>query len=108
MADLGVKGPGSRQGGIRPLVIVSNDMANKYSPVVTAVPLTTRIAKKRHLPTHVFVSAYKNDALTRHSIALCEQITPLEVDKIIEVLGMMDAGTLAEVTKGIQVQVGVV
>ena len=51
---------GSIQGCMRPVVVVSNNMANKHSTIITVVPLSTKnLLKKRNLPTHVFVSAYK-------------------------------------------------
>ena len=61
--DLGVQYQGSIQGSMRPVVVVSNNMANKHSTVITVVPLSTKINKKRNLPTHVFVSAYKSEGL---------------------------------------------
>ena len=53
--DLGVQYQGSIQGSMRPVVVVSNNMANKHSTVITVVPLSTKINKKRNLLTHVFV-----------------------------------------------------
>lgn len=47
-ADLGVQYQGSMQGGMRPVVVVSNNMANRHSTVITVVPLSTKIYKKRH------------------------------------------------------------
>ena len=68
--------PGSSvQQGTRPVVIVSNDLANAHSPVITVVPLTSKLGKTA-LPTHVFLN---NRMLDRPSLALCEQI--LTVDK---------------------------
>lgn len=68
--------PGSSvQQGTRPVVIVSNDLANAHSPVITVVPLTSKLGKTA-LPTHVFLN---NRMLDRPSLALCEQI--LSVDK---------------------------
>lgn len=69
------------QDGMCPVVIVSNNKANKNSPVITVVPLTTKIYKKRNLPTHVFISAYKAKELDQHSIVLCEQVTALNFDQ---------------------------
>ena len=63
------------QNGRRPVVVVSNDMANAHSPVVTVVPLTSNTGKNR-LPTHVLLVA---SGLPVISLALCEQI--LTVDK---------------------------
>lgn len=68
--------PGSSvQQGVRPVVIVSNDQANEHSPVITVIPLTSKLGKNA-LPTHVFLN---NHMLDHPSIALCEQI--LSVDK---------------------------
>ena len=57
-ADLGMFPTTSVQGGVRPVIVVSNNKANTYSSVITVVPLTSRIYKKRYLPTHVFISKY--------------------------------------------------
>ena len=106
-ADLGVQYQGSTQGGMRPVVVVSNNRANRHSMVITVVPLTTKIDKKQSLPTHVFVSAYRAEGLERHSVALCEQVTALNFDRIIDHMGKVDEGTLDRITEAVQVQVGV-
>lgn len=102
-ADLG----GQYQGSMRPVVVVSNNMANKHSTVITVVPLSTKIFKKKNLPTHVFVSAYRAEGLEQHSIALCEQVTALDYGRIIENMGKVDEETLARITEAVQVQVGI-
>ncbi|MDF3002117.1 MAG: Growth inhibitor [Bacillota bacterium] len=66
--------PGHVQHGRRPVLIVSNNTANKHSPVVTVVPLTGQL-KKTHLPTHVFL---RGCGLSRSSIACCEQVMTLD------------------------------
>ena len=101
--DLGVQYQGSIQGSMRPVVVVSNNMANKHSTVITVVPLSTKINKKRNLPTHVFVSAYKSEGLEQHSIALCEQVTALDYGRIIENMGKVDKDTLARITEAVPV-----
>lgn len=105
--DMGEQYQGSMQGGMRPVVVVSNNMANKHSTVLTVVPLSTKINKKKNLPTHVFVSAYKSEGLEQHSIALCEQVTSIDYVRIIENMGKVDKETLDRITKAVQVQVGV-
>lgn len=105
--DMGGQYQGSMQGGMRPVVVVSNNMANRHSTIITVVPLSTKINKKRNLPTHVFVSAYRSDGLNQHSIALCEQVTALDYGRIIENMGKVDENTLARITEAVQVQVGV-
>lgn len=97
--DLGVQYQGSIQGSMRPVVVVSNNMANKHSTVITVVPLSTKINKKRNLPTHVFVSAYKSEGLEQHSNALCEQVTALDYGRIIENMGKVDKDPLPESPK---------
>ena len=62
------------QHGCRPVIVVSNNAANSYSPVITVVPLTTRIGKKR-LPTHKLILT---SGLRSVSLALCEHITALD------------------------------
>lgn len=105
--DLGMQYQGNIQGGMRPVVVVSNNRANEHSTVITVVPLSTKIYKKRNLPTHVFISAYKTRGLDQHSIALCEQVTALNFDHIIDYIGKVDEETLSRITEGVQVQVGV-
>ena len=63
--------------------------------------------KRKKLPTHVFVSAYRAEGLEQHSIALCEQVTALDYGRIIENMGKVDEETLARITEAVQVQVGV-
>lgn len=75
--DMGIQPEGSIQGGLRPVVVISNNQANKFSPVVTVVPLSTKIKKKRNLPTHVFVPVNESNGLGVHSIALGEQVTSM-------------------------------
>ena len=72
-ADLGVQYQGSIQGGMRPVVAVSNNKANQHSSVITVVPLSGKIEKRQSLPTHVIVSACKAEGLDRHSVALCDR-----------------------------------
>ena len=54
LANLGVP-IGSKQGGVRPVVVLQNDVGNFYSPTITVAPLTTKIQKKRSQPTHYFL-----------------------------------------------------
>ena len=56
--DFGEK-DGSKQGGVRPALVVSNNKANKHSPVVTVIPLSARVWKKKYLPTHVQIPLKK-------------------------------------------------
>ena len=98
---------GSIQGGMRPVVVVSNNQANKHSPVITVVPLTSRTYKKKYLPTHVLLKEWHCFGLGRDSVALCEQILPLNRKDIVECVGEVDKKMMKKITKAVQIQVGV-
>lgn len=76
IADLG-QHETSIQSGIRPCVVMSNDMANKHSPVITVVPLTSKIHKKEYLPTHVFLNGYRNTGWTVTALPSVNRLLPL-------------------------------
>lgn len=99
----------SLQCGVRPVLVVSNDVANAHSPVVTVVPLTGQLRKKRSLPTHVLIPCSKRHGLTQPSVALAEQVTPMDKSKLVERRGhIKDHGIMARVTKALQIQIGAV
>ena len=99
-AELGTSRRGSIQTGIRPVVVVSNNKANQFSTVFTIVPLTTKIFKKRDLPTHVFVSANTCIGLEQNSVA------SLIDEEIIEIHGHVDKYTMNLITEAVKVQIG--
>ena len=88
MANIPVRKNSHVQHGIRPVVIVSNNAANVHSPVVTVVPLTTKL-QKCHLPTHVLL---QEQGLNRSSLALCEQILSLDKTCLIRRIGFVYKG----------------
>ena len=92
--------------GIRPVVIVSNDSANRHSTVFHAVPLTSKIHKKTYLPTHIFISSYKAVGLRTNSIAHCEQLCDVNYTDLIEKVGKVSQNQLRQITKGVQIQLG--
>ena len=109
-ADLGVQYRGSMQGGMRPVVVVSNNRANKHSTVITVVPLSTKIYKKRSLPTHVFISAYKAEGLDQTYACRHKNLNSAHIYRLslfVEHMGKVDEETLGRITEGVQVQVGV-
>ncbi|WP_044917758.1 type II toxin-antitoxin system PemK/MazF family toxin [Enterocloster clostridioformis] len=71
LANLGVP-VGSKQGGVRPVVVLQNDVGNFYTPTITIVPLTSKIEKKRRQPTHYFLRKAKG--LAKPSMVLAEQL----------------------------------
>lgn len=89
------------------MVGTSFNQANKHSPVITVVPLTSRIYKKKYLPTHVLLKESHCSGLGRNSVALCEQILPLNRKDIVECVGEVDKKMMKKITKAVQIQVGV-
>lgn len=101
------KKKGSEQGGIRPAVVVSNNRANRYSPVVTVVPLSAKIWKKRFLPTHVQIPLEKSSGLNKPSMALAEQVETLDKTRLGRKIGKVyDALLMEEITVALQIQIG--
>ena len=96
----------SVQGGVRPVIVVSNNKANTYSSVITVVPLTSRIYKKRYLPTHVFISKYDMTGIRKGSLALAEQVMSISTKCIIEKCGRVNKWSLDRVLKAVQIQMG--
>ena len=99
MAELPTVG-GSVQNGMRPVIVISNDKANKFSPNIIAVPLTSR--DKKSLPTHCKLQPTKTNGLKVTSTILCEQILTLSKDCIKKVIGMVDGEYLPMVDKAIK------
>ena len=95
---------GSEQGGIRPVLIVQNDVGNKYSPTVIAAAITSRIGKSK-LPTHIEVYADKY-GLARDSVILLEQIRTLDKKRLKEKMGHLDEDVMTQVNDAITVSFG--
>ena len=108
-ADLGRDFSTSIQNGIRPVLIVSNDMANTHSPVVTIVPLTGQVHKKESLPTHVYTPKNCGSGLSRPSVALAEQVSSISKSQLQDYKGhITDRSIMDAVTTALQVQIGAV
>ena len=95
---------GSEQGGIRPVLIVQNDVGNKYSPTVIAAAITSRTAKSK-LPTHIEVYADKY-GLARDSVILLEQIRTIDKKRLREKMGHLDEDVMNRVNDAITVSFG--
>lgn len=95
---------GSEQGGIRPVLIIQNDVGNKFSPTVIAAAITSQQAKVK-LPTHISLQAYGN-GLTKNSIVLLEQIRTLDKKRLKEKMGTLDNLIMRSVDKAISVSFG--
>lgn len=100
---------GCKQSGVRPAVVVSNNKANEHSPVVTVVPLTSRIYKKRFLPTHVLIPRSAGCGLDKSSLALAEQVETIDKILLLERRGCVeDAAIMEKITRALQIQIGAV
>ena len=92
---------GSEQGGLRPVLIIQNDVGNRYSPTVIAAAITSRMGKTR-LPTHIDIYAEKA-GLARDSVILLEQIRTLDKRRLKERMGHLDDSIMNRVNAAIAV-----
>lgn len=94
--------------GVRPVVIVSNDTANAYSPTVTVIPMTS-LMKKRNQPTHVILRRKDASGLTRPSMVLCEQVRSIDKEKLgMRVGRIISQDAMEEIAHALQVQIGII
>ena len=92
---------GSEQGGIRPVLIVQNDMGNKHSPTVICVAITSKMNKAK-LPTHIELSA-SNYTLVKDSVILLEQIRTIDKTRLKEKICHLDNEVLKKIDKALLV-----
>lgn len=90
---------GCEQDGIRPVVVIQNEMANVYSPVVLIAPLTSRVSSKPKLGTHVYIK--KNGKISHDSIIQMEQIRVLDKSRLGSYLCTLSADVLQEIDKAL-------
>ena len=95
---------GSEQGGLRPVLIIQNDIGNRYSPTVIAAAITSRMDKTK-LPTHIDVYAEKV-GLSKDSVILLEQVRTLDKRRLKEKMGHLDEGLMDQVNTAIAVSFG--
>ncbi len=95
---------GSEQGGIRPCVVVSNNVGNKFSPTVTIVPITS--AQRKHpLPTHVDIP--RSCGLETDSLLLAEQIMTVDRSRFGEHIGRLDDVHMSAVDDALAIGIGI-
>lgn len=95
---------GSEQGGIRPVLIVQNDVGNKFSPTVIAAAITSKINKAK-MPTHIELSA-KDYGLNKDSVILTEQIRTLDKKRLKERIGKLDGELMDKVDEALSISFG--
>lgn len=95
---------GSEQGGVRPVLVVQNDVGNKYSPTVIAAAVTSRLTKAR-LPTHIEIAG-QSSGLQKDSVILLEQIRTLDKRRLKERIGALPPGTMRKVDGALLISLG--
>lgn len=92
---------GSEQGGVRPILVVQNDVGNKYSPTIIAAAVTSQINKAK-MPTHIEISA-ETYGLVKDSVILMEQIRTIDKKRLKEKIGHADDELMQRVNKALSV-----
>ena len=95
---------GSEQGGIRPVLIIQNDVGNKHSPTVIAAAITSQ-REKAKLPTHIELRA-ASCGLSRDSVVLLEQIRTIDKRRLKERMGELDAPSMSQVNNALEISFG--
>lgn len=96
---------GAEQGGIRPVLILQNDMGNRYSPTTIIAPLTT-VLKKKNMPTHIETSDLASYGLPRKSLVLLEQIKVIDKSRLKEKVGELTVETMVKVGRAVSISLG--
>lgn len=97
---------GSEQGGIRPVLVVQNDIGNKYSPTVIAAAITSKLNKAK-LPTHIELSS-KEYGLEKDSVVLLEQIRTIDKVRLKEKIGELSELKMSQVNRAMMISLGVI
>lgn len=95
---------GSEQGGVRPVLIIQNDVGNKYSPTVIAAAITSKINKAK-MPTHIELSATEY-GLNKDSVVLLEQIRTIDKKRLREKIGRLDGELMENVNEALSISFG--
>lgn len=95
---------GSEQGGVRPVMIIQNNVGNKYSPTVIVAAITSQINKAK-MPTHIEIDA-QGYGLSKDSVVLLEQIRTLDKKRLKEKIGMADDTIMERVNDALSISFG--
>ena len=96
---------GSEQGGIRPVLIVQNDVGNKSSPTIIVAAVTSQMNKAK-LPTHVEIHAADN-GLSKNSVVLMEQLRTIDKKRLKERIGTLDSELIPDVNHALGISLGI-
>ncbi|MCL2311450.1 MAG: type II toxin-antitoxin system PemK/MazF family toxin [Firmicutes bacterium] len=95
---------GSEQSGTRPVLIVQNNIGNKFSPTVIAAAITSH--QKNNLPTHITIKAQECQGLKKDSVVLLEQIRTLDKQRLRSKLGKLDKESISRVNRALSLSLG--
>lgn len=97
---------GSEQGGVRPVLIIQNDIGNRFSPTVIVAAITAQIQKAK-LPTHVEIDA-KKYGFERDSVILLEQIRTIDKQRLTDKITHLDEEMMRQVEEALQISLGMI
>ncbi|MFD2923207.1 MULTISPECIES: type II toxin-antitoxin system PemK/MazF family toxin [Halobacillus] len=97
---------GSEQGGVRPVLILQNDIGNRFSPTVIIAAITAQIQKAK-LPTHVEIDAEKY-GFERNSVILLEQIRTIDKQRLTDKITHLDGPMMQQVNESLQISLGLI
>lgn len=97
---------GSEQGGVRPVLVVQNDIGNKYSPTIIIAAITSQINKAK-LPTHVEITGQEY-GLPKDSVVLLEQIRTIDKKRLREKIGRFNDEMMRYVDDALKISVGLI
>ena len=97
---------GSEQGGVRPVLVLQNDIGNRFSPTVIVAAITAQIQKAK-LPTHVEINAEKY-GFERNSVILLEQIRTIDKQRLTDKIAQLDEPMMQQVNKALQISLGLI
>ncbi|MBE7024704.1 MAG: type II toxin-antitoxin system PemK/MazF family toxin [Ruminococcaceae bacterium] len=95
---------GSEQGGIRPVLVIQNDVGNRYSPTVIAAAITSQINKAK-MPTHIEIGA-EDCGLARDSVVLLEQVRTIDKRRLKEKIGHLEGDMMRRVDTALEISFG--
>lgn len=97
---------GSEQGGMRPVLIIQNDIGNRYSPTVIVAAITSQIDKGK-LPTHIEVSAAES-SLEKDSVILLEQVRTIDKQRLAQRIAHLETETMERVNEALEISLGLI
>lgn len=97
---------GSEQGGVRPVLVIQNDIGNRFSPTVIIAAITAQIQKAK-LPTHVEIDA-KTHGMEKDSVILLEQIRTIDKQRLTDKITHLDEEAMRKVDEALQISVGLI